>query len=1038
MESVKPPEAVCWSGNVDCAWRSFKQRFLLYLQAMGLDSKPDARKIALLLTVAGPKAVEVYNTFDFTEAEDKDKFDAILLKFDEHCSPKKNETYERYVFRSRMQQLTENFDTFVTDLKLKARTCNFGLLQDSMIRDQIVFGVKDHKVRERLLRETDLTLADAVKICQASELALQHAKTFSDGTRDMTQDGATVAVVSKLMDKRSTVGGKEEKDSNKFKCKRCGTVHSPRKCPAFGKICNKCKGQNHFAKQCFSKPKQDEMGHVRAVEESSLCDTFFVGMVMEEEKKSAAPTYADINVVAQDKWTVPLQVNGAMINFKLDTGAKANLVNEQDLKAMKVKPHIQPNHKSLKAYNGQPIVTNGKCNLKVKVKGKEHKLMFVVVPEGYDSLLGDKACEKLGLVKRVYQINNCMTDNVHSTVGQYSEVFNGFGALPYTYEIQLKRDATPVVHAPRRVPTPLRDKLKKELDRMVSMGVIKKVEAPTEWVNSMVVVKKPNGDLRVCMDPKDLNVNIKREHYQLPTRDEIISEMTNAKFFSKLDASQGFWQIKLHENSTKYCTFNTPFGRYCFLRLPFGISSAPEVFHRTMEQIIEGIDGVRVYVDDIVLWGSTEDQHNERLKKVLERIKTSGLKLNKAKCQFGVTEIKFLGDKLSSAGVKPDEDKIKAILDMPKPEDKKGLLRALGMINFLGKFIPNLSSKTMNLRLLLHKGSEFEWTESHEKEWTNLKTTLTTEPVLAYFDPSKKTKISTDSSKNGIGAVLLQAQAENWRPVAYASRTMTPTEYRYAQIEKECLGLVYGFEKFHSFVYGLPTFVAETDHKPLIAIIKKNLCEMSPRIQRLMMKLQRYDFNLIYTPGKHLVLADVLSRATTQNPSSKESSTETDVNLHVDLITETLPMSDMKSKQIAAETEKDGYLQKVIKHMKEGWRKGECQQYFNIRAELSLVNGLLLRNNRVVIPQSLRPEMLQRLHEGHLGIEKCKRRARTAVYWPGINADIDKMISNCETCLKYQSKQIKEPMILTDLPTAMAEGRNRLILLGWKELFTCD
>lgn len=267
---------------------------------------------------------------------------------------------------------------------------------------------------------------------------------------------------------------------------------------------------------------------------------------------------------------------------------------------------------------------------------------------------------------------------------------------------------------------------------------------------------------------------------------------------------------------------------------------------------------------------------------------------------------------------------------------------------------------------------------------------------------------------------------------------MTPTEYRYAQIEKECLGLVYGFEKFHSFVYGLPTFVAETDHKPLIAIIKKNLCEMSPRIQRLMMKLQRYDFNLIYTPGKHLVLADVLSRATTQNPSSKESSTETDVNLHVDLITETLPMSDMKSKQIAAETEKDGYLQKVIKHMKEGWRKGECQQYFNIRAELSLVNGLLLRNNRVVIPQSLRPEMLQRLHEGHLGIEKCKRRARTAVYWPGINADIDKMISNCETCLKYQSKQIKEPMILTDLPTAMAEGRNRLILLGWKELFTCD
>ncbi|RVE61333.1 hypothetical protein OJAV_G00169770 [Oryzias javanicus] len=184
MESVKPPEA-----------------------AIGLDAKPDARKIALLLTVAGPQAVDVFNTFVFVDAGDRDKFDAVLLKFDEHCSPKKNETYERYVFRSRLQQLTESFDAFVTDLKLKARTCNFGVLQDSMIRDQVVFGVKDRKVRERLLRETDLTLADAVKICQAGELALQHAKTFSDGPGDATPDGAAVAVVSKRRDKRRAAGG---------------------------------------------------------------------------------------------------------------------------------------------------------------------------------------------------------------------------------------------------------------------------------------------------------------------------------------------------------------------------------------------------------------------------------------------------------------------------------------------------------------------------------------------------------------------------------------------------------------------------------------------------------------------------------------------------------------------------------------------------------------------------------------------------------------------------------------------------------------
>lgn len=251
-----------------------------------------------------------------------------------------------------------------------------------------------------------------------------------------------------------------------------------------------------------------------------------------------------------------------------------------------------------------------------------------------------------------------------------------------------------------------------------STGVIKKVEEPTEWVNSMVCVKKQTGVLRLCMDPKDLNANIKREHYQThPTREEITSEMAGAKFFSKLDASQGFWQLKLHEDSARYCTFNTPFGRCSFQRLPFGNSSAPEVFHRAMEHIIEG---VRVYVDDIVLWGSTLKQHNARHTQVLQRIQKYGLKLNRAKCQFSVTETTFLGDKLSAAGVEQNKDKVKAILEMLHPKDKKSVLRALGMINFIRKFIPNLSSKTVHLRQLLHDGSELKWTDSHEEEWSQL------------------------------------------------------------------------------------------------------------------------------------------------------------------------------------------------------------------------------------------------------------------------------------------------------------------------------
>lgn len=180
MDILDKPERLKLTGNVDSNWRSFKQQFQLYIAAMGLEEKPGSRKVALLLTMAGPQAIEVYNTFIFDSQDDQDKLDIVLQKFDAHCSPKKNETYERYVFRSRMQQQGEPFDNFLTDLKLKAQTCNFETLRDSMIRDQVVFGVEDKKLRERLLRETELTLDGAIKICHASELSQMHVKTFSE------------------------------------------------------------------------------------------------------------------------------------------------------------------------------------------------------------------------------------------------------------------------------------------------------------------------------------------------------------------------------------------------------------------------------------------------------------------------------------------------------------------------------------------------------------------------------------------------------------------------------------------------------------------------------------------------------------------------------------------------------------------------------------------------------------------------------------------------------------------------------------------
>ena len=1017
---LKSPESLKLTGNVDENWRTFKQQFHLYVSATGLEAKTEARKVALLLTIAGPQAIEVFNTFVFDSPEDNEKLDVVLSKFDTHCSPKKNETYERYVFRSRIQRQHEPFDSFLTDLRLKAQSCNFVMLKDSMIRDQIVYGVEDKKVRERLLREMELTLAGAIKICQASELSQRHVRTFSEMSAiasAQSDSAAAVGAVSYQRRRRTQTRPAQQEDVM-INCKRCGSQHKPRQCPAFGKQCSTCQGKNHFAKQCFSKRKEwKKEKTVNLIDEPDLSDTFFVGMVNCESEQINKPDNVN-DVPTEDKWIAPLMINGTVVTMRLDTGAKANLISMCDVKAMKNKPQIKRKESGLKDYNGRPIECLGTCRLSVTVKGKVHHLSFFVVNEGRESLLGDRACEELGLVKRVYRIIptiNPTNDSMDTIVQNFSDVFKGFGVLPFTYKIQLKEGAHPVVHAARRVPAPLKDCLKKELDRMITLGVIEKVNEPTDWVNSLVITKKKNGELRICMDPKDLNESIKREHYQIPTREEIISEMSGANYFTKLDASQGFWQLKLDESSTKYCTFNTPFGRHCFLRLPFGIKSAPEIFHRAMEQIIEGLDGVRVYIDDIIIWGSTAQEHNERLNRVMERIQKYGLKLNKSKCEFGVQEILFLGDKLSARGVQPDKDKIHAIQNMPRPTDKTGVLRIMGMVNFIGKFIPNLTAKTSCIRELLHRDCEFKWTVKHEHEWQKLKDTLSTAPVLSFYDHTKRIKVSTDASKDGIGAVLLQAEGEHWKPVAYASRAMTKTECRYAQIEKECLGLAYGLERFHSYVYGLPSFTVETDHRPLVAIIKKNLNEMSPRIQRLMMKMQRYDFELIYTPGKHLVLADALSRATT---GDSVSATDEDIQCHVNMVSATLPVSDTKSRQIAEATAKDAELQHVMQNMDEGWPAGSCPQFYHVRGELSTVDGLLLKKDRIVIPRALRMDMLHRIHEGHLGIEKCKRRARDTVFWPGLNKDIETLISKCETCQKHRNKQSKEPMVVAEVPTA--------------------
>ena len=356
---------------------------------------------------------------------------------------------------------------------------------------------------------------------------------------------------------------------------------------------------------------------------------------------------------------------------------------------------------------------------------------------------------------------------------------------------------------------------------------------------------------------------------------------------------------------------------------------------------------------------------------------------------------------------------------MPTPESPADLHRFLGMVQYLAKFVPNLANNSSALRQLLVKDANWEWTEEHTKQFHDLQFLVTNSPVLKYLDPNLPVKLSVDASKLGLGSVLLQLHKDDWDPVAFASRALSKTERRYSQIEKETLAVVYASEKFNQFVYGR-RFLVESDHKPLQSIFKRNINKAPPQIQRLLLRLRKYDIDLIFSPGNSIPVPDVLSRA--YLPNTKEDDKSLEYQIH--LLVSNLPISEPKLREIQNATENDQVLQKLKKLISDGFpdskssTPAELIPYFQVRSELSIAEGLIFKGDKIVIPYSLQKEMKERIHMGHMGIERCKARARQLMYWPNINADITKMVSNCNACLENRRYHQKEPLIAHEVPTA--------------------
>ena len=372
-------------------------------------------------------------------------------------------------------------------------------------------------------------------------------------------------------------------------------------------------------------------------------------------------------------------------------------------------------------------------------------LFYIVNVNNTKPLMGLNSSQDLNIIT----INTVESDNKsknNSILEQYDDIFKGLGKADGEYTIKLSENAKPTIHSPRKVPLTVLPKLKETLDRLENAGVITKLDHPTEWVNSLVIVKKKDGSLRLCLDPKDLNEYILRDFKTIPSPEEISCKLHEKEYFTVTDMRDCYWHIVLDSKSSELCTFNTPYGRYKFNRLPFGICVASDAAQTMVEKTFGDIPGVIVIHDDLIIASKTSDEHDKILTKVFERARERNIKFNKNKIQFKVSEVKYLGHIIGKTGTRPNPEKIDAIQEMPNPTNKQELQRFLGLVNYVGKFIPNLSQITTPLRNLLEKNSDWNWNHEHDAAIKTIKNIITTNPTLQFFDINKQAQIQIDAS----------------------------------------------------------------------------------------------------------------------------------------------------------------------------------------------------------------------------------------------------------------------------------------------------
>lgn len=599
----------------------------------------------------------------------------------------------------------------------------------------------------------------------------------------------------------------------------------------------------------------------------------------------------------------------------------------------------------------------------------------------------------------------------------------GGAATPFAEHVIDTGDHPPIAVPPYRLTPAKKELMRTELDKMLADGIIEECESA--WMSPALLVPKANGKVRFCVDYRKLNAVTKTDVYPMPLIDELVQSTKKNCFMTSLDMRSGFWQVSVREQDKDKTAFSTPFGSYRFNRMPFGLKNAPSTFQRLIDRLRTGASLKNVtllaYQDDLLVIseGSFENHIND-LRAVFERLRLFKLRANREKCVFARDEVKYLGHVITQDGISPDNDKVRAVLEMKPPSSLKHLRTFIQTCSWFRKFIPNFSAVAEPLTRLLKKNQPWNWSSDQARAFDELKKRLSSAPILVQADYNKPFVLRTDSSSYALGAVLLQGEGKDERPIEYASRLLIPAERNYSTTEREALAVVWAVERFRGYIDGHEVIIG-SDHQPLKWLF--TLKSPSGRLVRWALKLQAFNLQFQYTPGKANVVADTLSRPTCDEVDKDQCAI---CSVIVDLPARSpedlrrAQLDDLELKKIISELEDTSDPQAI------GVKRWSERGYF-------MQQGVLYRYNpdvdseepQLVVPASLRLDILKECHDtalaGHHGVDRTYHRIAQRFYFPGMRRFIADYVKSCATCQRYKASNEK-PAGLLQTPVLNQRG----------------